>query len=307
MANDIFRTAEEGNRRLLSIMEELNTTPGSSTIQGIDLTSHFISFWDENYRLLRLNNSCFSRCLVNHNLPDDQIFGLPVTDYFPDVDRDALRTIHQEGGIYTVDNYRLAGHNLDTSIHIELTVSKVNNVTVLMGEDLTDSVAHLELLEEFKKQIDALEDKERDMNVAIDVLLRRMQDKEREIRENYRREIESAILPLLLTLESTGLKGDQQEMVNEISRLVMGANGGREPQFIHLSNGDLTAREREIISLIKMGKTTKEISTMLCLSTKTVDSHRASIRRKLGLPERGVSLYQFLNSATAIDPVSRPQ
>ena len=295
MDTDIFERAAEGNERLVHIMEELDTTPGSNRIQGIDLTSHFVSFWDENYRLLRLNNSCFSRCLVNHNLPDDQIFGLPVTDYFPDVDRDALATIHQEGGIYTVDNYQLVGRNLDTSIRIELTVSKVNNVTVLLGEDLTNSVAHIELLDELKAQVDALQHDNENMNIALDTLLRRMQAKERELRDSYRSQMEEAILPLLLSLEDSGLKSNQQDVVNAIRRQVMDMRGGHEPEFLSVISGDLTAREREIVGLIKVGKTTKEISQMLCLSTKTIDSHRASIRRKLGLPARGVSLYKYLN------------
>jgi len=52
---------------------------------------------------------------------------------------------------------------------------------------------------------------------------------------------------------------------------------------------DFTAREIQILSLIKGGKTTKEIAGIMHLSTKTVDFHRANIRKKLSL-ERGDNL-----------------
>ena len=48
--------------------------------------------------------------------------------------------------------------------------------------------------------------------------------------------------------------------------------------------GDLlTAREREVLKLIAEGNTNQEIADVLCLSRKTVESHRANIMRKLDL------------------------
>ena len=43
----------------------------------------------------------------------------------------------------------------------------------------------------------------------------------------------------------------------------------------------LTAREREIVQLLAEGKSNKQIANMLSISLKTVESHRASIMRKL--------------------------
>ena len=42
----------------------------------------------------------------------------------------------------------------------------------------------------------------------------------------------------------------------------------------------LTPRERQVLDLIGRGKTTKEIATILNLSTGTVGNHRKSICRK---------------------------
>jgi two-component system, NarL family, response regulator NreC len=47
----------------------------------------------------------------------------------------------------------------------------------------------------------------------------------------------------------------------------------------------LTSREREILQLIAEGETTKEIAWRLGLSTKTVESHRIKLMRKLDIHE----------------------
>ena len=45
----------------------------------------------------------------------------------------------------------------------------------------------------------------------------------------------------------------------------------------------LTAREREIIQMLAEGRSNKEVASGLSISIKTVETHRASIMRKLGL------------------------
>jgi DNA-binding NarL/FixJ family response regulator len=45
----------------------------------------------------------------------------------------------------------------------------------------------------------------------------------------------------------------------------------------------LTVREREVLKLIAEGNTNHEIADILCVSKKTVESHRANIMRKLDL------------------------
>lgn len=49
---------------------------------------------------------------------------------------------------------------------------------------------------------------------------------------------------------------------------------------------DLTPREREVLRLIALGHTNAEIASMLYVSVRTVENHRASVMRKLGLHTR---------------------
>jgi DNA-binding CsgD family transcriptional regulator len=46
----------------------------------------------------------------------------------------------------------------------------------------------------------------------------------------------------------------------------------------------LTPREREVLALVAAGHTSAQIADQLVLSVRTIESHRASLRRKLGRP-----------------------
>jgi two-component system, NarL family, response regulator NreC len=48
----------------------------------------------------------------------------------------------------------------------------------------------------------------------------------------------------------------------------------------------LSAREREVLRLLALGHTNQEIASMLYISVRTAETHRAHIMRKLGLSSR---------------------
>jgi DNA-binding NarL/FixJ family response regulator len=59
----------------------------------------------------------------------------------------------------------------------------------------------------------------------------------------------------------------------------------------------LTPREREVIQLLAEGKSSKEVASVLNLSTKTAETHRSNIMRKLGLHSiRDLVLYAIKNN-----------
>lgn len=57
----------------------------------------------------------------------------------------------------------------------------------------------------------------------------------------------------------------------------------------------LSPREVEVLELLKLGKATKEIACTMQLSVRTVDVHRARIKRKLGL-RTGAELIAFAST-----------
>jgi DNA-binding NarL/FixJ family response regulator len=57
------------------------------------------------------------------------------------------------------------------------------------------------------------------------------------------------------------------------------------PKDAGSSDRPLTPRERQVLQLIALGKTTKELATILGISMKTADSHRSHIMSKLAVHE----------------------
>ncbi len=63
----------------------------------------------------------------------------------------------------------------------------------------------------------------------------------------------------------------------------------------------LTAREREVTQLLAEGKSSKEVAVLLNLSTKTVETHRSNIMRKLSLHSiRDLVVYAIKNNIIQI-------
>lgn len=59
----------------------------------------------------------------------------------------------------------------------------------------------------------------------------------------------------------------------------------------------LTPREREVVQLLAEGKSSKEVASVLNLSTKTAETHRSNIMRKLGFHSiRDIVVYAIKNN-----------
>ena len=64
----------------------------------------------------------------------------------------------------------------------------------------------------------------------------------------------------------------------------------------------ISSREREILNLIVEGKSYKEIGEFLVISTRTVETHRNNIMRKLGLSSQiDIIKYAFKNGLISVD------
>jgi len=93
---------------------------------------------------------------------------------------------------------------------------------------------------------------------------------------------ETSYPELLMAIRSV-LKGNHYLSPEISGKLISGYLEGRKSFKIDSLWETLTRREREILKLIAEGYKNKEIADYLCISAKTVETHRANLMRKLDL------------------------
>jgi DNA-binding CsgD family transcriptional regulator len=93
--------------------------------------------------------------------------------------------------------------------------------------------------------------------------------------------------------EAEPFDADEERFAQTIADLVglAVAGGGPPSQQLSVPGGsglpqDLSDREREVLALLALGHTNREIAEQLVLSVRTVEWHRARIQWKLGISGR---------------------
>ncbi len=135
----------------------------------------------------------------------------------------------------------------------------------------------------------------KEMNVALDALLKKRENDIRENEEKMLRNVRDLVLPYVLKLKSAHL--DHSLAVN-VDILEKHLQEIASPFLSRLTSlyMQLSPRETQVASLIKNGMTTKEIACTLNVSTNAIDIYRLKIRKKLGLSGGKISLSSFLHA-----------
>ncbi len=88
------------------------------------------------------------------------------------------------------------------------------------------------------------------------------------------------------------------------AKILSGYLGDGDPRPV-ASVQHLTDREREILTLIALGKSNKRIALQLVLSVKTIEKHRSNFMRKLELHNTaGVTMFAICNGMVSADQVA---
>lgn len=134
-----------------------------------------------------------------------------------------------------------------------------------------------------------------DLNSALRVLLKKREQDKDALEEKVLCNIKRVAVPYLEKLKQSRLNNEQAVCLNILESNL---NDIVSPLVRELSSKylDLTPSEIQVASLIKEGKRTKEIASILCLSDNTIISHRYRIRSKLGLKKKKTNLRSFLQT-----------
>jgi DNA-binding CsgD family transcriptional regulator len=144
-------------------------------------------------------------------------------------------------------------------------------------------------------ELRASSDRLHEMNTAMSVLLDKRSEDHQRAEELIRLNLKELIDPFLNRLENSGLRGTQKQLLEIIRMNLEEVLGSPTPEFSS-KYYMFSPNELQVANLIRQGRTSKEVARLLNLSTRTVDSYRDSIRKKLGLKNKKVNLRTYLAS-----------
>jgi len=184
--------------------------------------------------------------------------------------------------------FRVSGKLYVAGIGLDITEQKrAEDEVAVYRERLEDLVK--QRTRELEEKTHILEE----LNAATRVLLRQREEDRKELEGRFVANMKNLILPYAEKLKSTGLDERQKSYL-----AIMEAHLDEilSPLVKTMQHHHLTPTESQVASLIKDGKPTKEIAAILRVATSSIDTHRKSIRKKLGLKNAKINLEAHLRS-----------
>lgn len=131
-------------------------------------------------------------------------------------------------------------------------------------------------------------------NIALREVMGQLKEERERIEAKIQTNVDRLLLPVIHKLKTKSTLFDKSYLnilEDNLANLISSFG-------IHLSHKmyTLTPREIAICNMIKSGLSSKEISTLLHISQRTVDTHRNRIRKKLGITKKAINLASFLQS-----------
>jgi DNA-binding CsgD family transcriptional regulator len=161
-----------------------------------------------------------------------------------------------------------------------------------------EAVIRVKAEESLKQRHDALKAKNRELrevNASLRTMLKTSNVDKSGLGDKLMSNIKELVLPYIAKLKRSRLDAKQMTYL-----MILQSNlDNIVSPFVHRLSSKyavLTPTEIQVAQLIKEGKTTREIGEFLNSSRRTVESHRQSIRVKLGLKDTKANLRARLSS-----------
>jgi PAS domain S-box-containing protein len=200
-----------------------------------------------------------------------------------------LKRAKFEGINYLISSHKIATTELRT---VEIHASPITvEDRILLFAIVHDITEHKQCEEDLKTNLANLEG----LNTALKVILHQIEASREELRAAIASNIEEIIVPILDKLKKSPLSSHQLTMLRGLESNLLNISSPflQKLKLIHYK---LTAREIAIATLVKEGKSTKQIAELVNVSTKTVEFHRNRLRDKLGLKNKKINLRSHLST-----------
>ncbi len=171
------------------------------------------------------------------------------------------------------------------------------NHEVLFGisRDISERMQKEQALKEKDEELEIKATSLEEVNTALRVLLKKRDEDKGDLEEKVLSNVKDLVFPYLEKLKKSALDPYQASCVNVLESNL---NDIISPFSRNLSSRylNLTPTEIRVADLVQDGKTTKEIAEFLNASTRTVETHRDHVRKKLGIKNTKTNLRTYLLS-----------
>ena len=165
--------------------------------------------------------------------------------------------------------------------HEEITALKLAEESLLENE---------KLLKEQKQELE-------ETNIALKVLLKQREGDRIDLEQKVLNNIKELVFPYIEKLKNSNLKSSQKSTLEIVENHLKDIISPFLKRVSALSS-ILTPQELQVATLVKDGKSSKEIADMLNISLSTVNFHRKNLRVKFGLSNKQTNLRSYLMSMT---------
>lgn len=183
------------------------------------------------------------------------------------------------------------------------TTIALNNISPILSDNKVLYIwgTALDVTELFKTQENLRKSEEKlasqklaleEANVALKVLVGQIEIEKRDLKDRIMANIKNIVLP---SLEKICLNKGEDTYIEQ-HRIALENLTTSFGKKISDNQVKLSRREKEICGLVRNGMVNKDISSMLNIAVHTVEKHRRTVRKKLGITNKGINLHTYLNS-----------
>lgn len=192
------------------------------------------------------------------------------------------------------------GHKIWVSIDLNTIRDPVGRLLHYEGTfvEITERKIAEDALKKREKELEAKSVSLEEANTALKVLLRRREEDKRAFEKRILTNIEEMVLPYIEKLKNSHIGENQSTYV---SILESNLKDVVSPliQKMNAAYAYFTPMEIQVANLARAGKTSKEISLLLGLSKRTIDTHKNNIRKKLDLSNKKINLQAYLRTMSS--------
>jgi len=227
-----------------------------------------------------------------------EMIGQPIWEFGPEKDRtrnkEGFQILRKKGFLHCDELPMRAkdGRLIDFEVNSNVYLADGVKVIQCNLRDITERKRAEQALRETEEKLVEKNLLLEQKNVALSEIMEQIRHERNRLQAQVQANVERLVMPVLENLKaSCGPVGERYAALLEANLKEITSGFGNTISSRMLG---LTQKEIDVCNLIRNGYGSKQISDSLGVSTRTIETHRNNIRKKLGIAGKDVNLTTYL-------------